>query len=74
MDKIIRIILMIIAGGSLPFISNIIYKPFRDIEDIKKMNIVEKVLWGFFYIFIMNWFVIAPAIVFIECLKYLINN
>lgn len=74
MDKLIRVIIMIIASGSLPFIANIIYEPFKDIENFKELNIVEKILWGGIYIFILNWFIITPSIVIFNCFKYLINN
>lgn len=74
MDKLIRIIVMIIASGALPFIANLIYEPFKKKEDLKELNIVEKILWGAFYIFILNWFIIMPSVVFFECFKYLINN
>ena len=74
MDKLIRIIIMVIASGILPFIANIIYEPFRNIKDFKELNFVEKILWIIFYIFIMNWLVIVPSVLAFECLKYIINN
>lgn len=74
MDKLIRIVIMIIVGLFLPYIANIIYKPFRDTDAIQEMNIVEKILWGLFYVFIMNWLIVAPAMIFSECFKYILNN
>lgn len=74
MDKLVRIIIMLFVGGCIPFLANIIYEPFRDLDNIKKLNIVEKVLWGGFYIFILNWLIIVPSMIFFECFKYLINN
>ena len=71
MDKLIRLFIFIIASGSIPFIANIIYKAF---EDFKELTTVEKTLWGGFYIFILNWFIITPSIVAFECFKYFVNN
>lgn len=70
MDKLIRIILMIICGISLPFIAMNLYKPF---EDFKELNTIEQILWLLLYIFIANWLVIAPSIIFFKCFEYIMN-
>lgn len=67
MDILIRIILMLITGFSLPYISNLIYSQMKD---FKKLSIVSKIVVLLFYAFIVNWFIILPSIVFIECFKY----
>lgn len=67
MDILIRIILMLITGFSLPYISNLIYSQMKD---FKKLSIVSKIGVLLFYAFIVNWFIILPSIVFIECFKY----
>ena len=68
MDILIILIIMILCGIFIPYISNIIYKP---LEDFNSLNTIEKILWGLFYIFIVNWFVIAPSIIFFDCFKYI---
>ena len=67
MDILIRIFIMIICGLIIPHISKTIYEPLNSFEEL---NIVVKILWSLAYIFIINWFVIGPSLVFVECFKY----
>lgn len=68
MDILIRVIVMILSGISLPFIANAIYEP---VKKFNELNIVEKIIWGLVYFFIVNWFIIIPSIWFVECFKYI---
>lgn len=69
MDVVIRVIIMIAISIYIPWVSNIIYKPLRDTEAIKELDIIEKIGYAFLF-FLLNWFVIAPATIFMECFKY----
>lgn len=71
MNIIIRIIVMIISGVAIIFIANKLYEP---INEFKTLDTVEKTLWTFFYIFIANWFIIAPSIIFFNCFVYIIQK
>lgn len=68
MDYLIRFIIMILCGVFIPYIANIIYKPLKSYNEL---NAVEKILWGCFYLFIVNWFVITPSMLFFNCFKYI---
>ena len=69
MDILVRIIIMIAITILLPFIAKIISEPLYEKEDLKNSNIIEKI--GYFVIyFLLNWFIIAPSLVFMECFKY----
>ena len=68
MDYVIRFIIMILCGAFIPYIANIIYEPLKSYNEL---NAVEKLLWACFYIFIANWLMIAPSIVFLNCFKYI---
>lgn len=68
MDILIRIILMIISGFSIPYIANLIYSPM---ENFKELSIVSKIGVLLFYTFIANWFIILPSIIFMDCFKYI---
>ncbi len=73
MDIVIRIIIMIVITIVLPFIAKLISKPFQDkeaLEDFKKSNIIEKIGYFIMYFF-LNWLIIAPSLIFIECFKYI---
>ena len=67
MDILIRIILMLISGFSIPYIANL-YSPM---ENFKELSIVSKIGVLLFYTFIVNWFIILPSIIFMDCFKYI---
>lgn len=67
MDYIIRFIIMISCGIFIPYIAKTVYEPLKSFNEF---NTVEKILWGSFYFFIVNWIVITPSIIFFECFKY----
>lgn len=67
MDIIIRILIMLGCGIWIIYFSTF-YRPF---ENFKELNIIEKILWGLFYIFIVNWFIIVPSVIFLDCFKYI---
>ncbi len=68
MDILIRLIIMLMCGIAIPYISNMIYEPLKY---FKELDIVEKILWSLFYIFLMNWFIITPSLIFVNCFKYI---
>lgn len=68
MDILIRIIIMIFTGILIPYLSNIIYEPLKHYKELTK---IEKILWGLGYIFIINWIIITPSILFFDCFKYI---
>lgn len=68
MDILIRLIIMLICGIAIPYLGNMIYKP---LESFKELDAIGKILWSLFYIFIMNWFVITPSLIFVNCFKYI---
>lgn len=70
MDIIIRIVIMIAISIYIPYIANIIYKPLRDKEAVEELNIIEKIGYAFLF-FLLNWFIIAPAVIFMDCFKYI---
>jgi hypothetical protein len=69
MDIVIRVIIMLAISVYIPFVANIIYEPLRNKEAIKELNIIEKIGYAFLF-FLLNWFIIAPAAIFMECFKY----
>lgn len=71
MDILIRIVLMLVSGVAIPFIAKFLYEPMNNFRKQKKSSQI-KILILYFLFF--NWFIIAPAIIFIECFKYLINT
>ena len=71
MDKLIRIVIMIIASGSIPFIAKIIYEPFQKFDEFSD---TEKYMWLAFYTFVLNWLIIAPSIIVLKCAEYILNN
>ena len=72
MGVLIRIIIMFISGGAIPFIANIIYSDFKeDFNNLK--NNFEKIAFLLFYMLLPNFFIIVPSIVFFNCFTYIIN-
>ena len=70
MDIIIRVVLMMVITIFLPVIADIVGELSYKKTKIRKENIIEKI--GYFIIvFLYNWFIIVPAIVFFECFKYI---
>lgn len=74
MDILIRFVIMMICSIFIPYIGNLLYSPLSEIKH-KKLSSNEKIelIHCFLlYVFILNWFIIAPAIIFIDCLKYIL--
>lgn len=67
MDILIRIILMIITGFSIPYIANL----YTSMKNFKELSIISKIGVLLFYTFIANWFIIIPSIIFMDCFKYI---
>lgn len=66
MDKLIRVIIMIICFIAIPHIGNVLYADFKDLNKSEKIK-----MYGYYIFF--SWFMIIPCYEFMECLKYLIQ-
>lgn len=72
MDILIRILLMLGCGILIPYIGRWLYGPLVEVnfKELEKSEIISQ---AFIYIFILNWFIIAPSIVFVNSFKYIID-
>lgn len=66
MDKLIRTVIMIICFIIIPYIGNILYADFKDLNKSEKLKM-------FAFYLLLDWFIILPCYEFMECLKYLIQ-
>lgn len=76
MDVFIRIVVMILMGIAIPLIGNWLYgdidfKKNKEMSNSEKADLIPTAL---LYIFFLNWFIIGPSVVFMECFKYLIES
>lgn len=76
MDILIRVILMIICSIIIPLIGKLLYSPLSEIKykELNKSEKIELIPYGLLYIFLFNWFIITPSIVFFNCLKYILGS
>ena len=70
MDILIRIILMIGCGILIPYIGRWLYGPLIEVN-FKELEKSELISQAFLYVFIFNWFIIVPSIIFVDCIKYI---
>ena len=75
MDILIRIIIMVGCSIFIPYIGNSLYSPlseinFKNLDKQEKINLIPQAL---LYMFFLNWFIIAPSIVFFYCFKYIVD-
>ncbi len=75
MDILIRIILMIICSIFIPYIGCLLYSSLSEInfKELSKKEKIDLIPQTFLYIFFLNWFIIAPSYIFMECFKYIID-
>ena len=73
MDILIRIVLMLGCGLLIPYIGRWLYGPLVEVN-FKELEKSELISQAFIYIFILNWFIIAPSIIFFNCFKYIIDT
>lgn len=76
MDILIRVILMLVCSIFIPYIGNLLYSPLSKIKfkELSKDEKIELIPYGLLYVFLLNWFIIAPSIVFINCFKYILSS
>lgn len=71
MDILIRIVIAVVLSIALPFIGGTLYE---NMSEFKKISKKEKITNLFVYVLLFNWFIIVPASIIMECLKYLVNH
>lgn len=70
MDKLIRIIIMIICFIAIPYLGNMLYSDFKiKKEDLKNIDKIGEII----IFLLLQWVIIIPCYTFMECLKYLIQ-